>query len=280
LNAVAYGLSCLELDSVDSAFRSCLSVQNSLISYPILKYGSESQRTEYIHSLTTGAIIGAFGLTEADQGSDPSNMSITAHQSGGDWIISGSKMWITNATIADLFIIWAQTEDGIKEFLVPRDTNGLGTYEILGKLSMRASNTGEILLDHVRVPKSHLLPEVGGIKGPLSCLTDARYGIIFGVIGSAQDSFNTAREYSIVREQFGRPIASFQLTQEKLAEMPTELIKMTLLANHVGRVKQKGKMAPELISYEKFGNLRSALIICRVARTILGAAGITKDYSP
>jgi len=189
-------------------------------------------------------------------------------------------MWITNATIADLFVIWAQTEEGIRGFLLPRDTVGVSTHEIHGKISMRASKTGEVVLDQVRVPDSSLLPGVVGIKGPLSCLTEARYGIIFGVIGSALDSFNTARQYSIVRQQFGRPIAGFQLTQEKLAEMSTEIIKMTLLATHIGRVKQNGRISPELISYGKFSNVKSALSVCRESRTILGAAGITSDYSP
>lgn len=279
-NAVAYGLACMEFDAVDSAFRSCLSVQNSLVIYPILRYGSEEQKAQYLPGLISGADVGAFGLTEADHGSDPSSMKTNVRKDGADWILNGSKMWITNASIAKLFIVWAQSDDGIVGFIVPANAPGVSVQEIHGKLSMRASKTGVLTFENVRLPDSARLPEASGLKAPLSCLTEARYGIIFGVMGAARDSIEVATKYALDRKQFDRELASFQLTQGKLAEMSASLLTGTLLAIHLGRMKQSGKITPEMISYGKFNNVKSALEVSRQARTILGAAGITLDYSP
>lgn len=279
-NAIAYGLAAMEIEAMDSSLRSCLSVQNSLVIYPLLSYGSSEQIDQYAEGLMSGKLIGSFGLTEVDHGSDPASMKTFAKKSGGDWILNGSKMWITNASIADLLVIWAQTEDGICGFLVPSDSPGVTTTEIQGKISMRSSKTGVVYLENVVVPDSARLPGARGLSGPLRCLNEARFGIVFGVIGAASDSFNAALEYSISREQFGKSIASYQLTQSKLAEMSTQLNLMMLLALHAGQLKQDGEITPEIISYGKYNNVMNAISICREARTILGAAGITSDYSP
>lgn len=279
-NAVSYGLACMEFDAVDSAFRSCLSVQNSLVIYPILRYGSEELKNQYLPGLISGSDVGAFGLTEADHGSDPSSMKTVVRKDGKDWILNGSKMWITNASIANLFIVWAQSDNGILGFVVPADTPGVSIQEIHGKLSMRASKTGALNFENVRLPDSARLSGANGLKAPLSCLTEARFGIIFGVLGSARDSIEVVTKYALHRKQFDRELASFQLTQSKLAEMSASLLTGMLLAIHLGRMKQNGKITPDMISFGKFNNVKSALEICRQARTILGAAGITLDYSP
>jgi glutaryl-CoA dehydrogenase len=279
-NAIAYGLAAMEIEAMDSSLRSCLSVQNSLVIYPLLTYGTTEQIAQYAEGLMSGKLIGSFGLTEVDHGSDPASMKTFAKKSGGDWVINGSKMWITNASIADLLIIWAQTEDGICGFLIPSDSPGVSVNEIPGKISMKASKTGAVYLENVVVPESARLPGARGLSGPLRCLNEARFGIVFGVIGAASDSFSAAQEYAISREQFGKSIASYQLTQDKLADMSTKLNLMMLLALHIGQIKQDGEITPEIISYGKYNNVMNALSVCREARTILGAAGITSDYSP
>ena len=279
-NATAYGLACMEIEAMDSSLRSCLSVQNSLVIYPLLKYGSKEQIEQYAAGLISGKLIGSFGLTEADHGSDPGSMKTYAQKKGGDWVINGSKMWITNASIADLLVIWAQTDDGITGFLVPGNSPGVSAVEIPGKISMKASKTAAVYLENVVVPDSARLPGAKGLSGPLRCLNEARFGIIFGVIGAANDSFTVAQNYSVSREQFGKAIGSYQLTQSKLAETSTKLNLMMLLALHIGKLKEDGMITPEIISYGKYNNVTSAISICREARTILGAAGITNDYSP
>lgn len=279
-NAIAYGLAAMEIEAMDSSLRSCLSVQNSLVIYPLLTYGSKEQIDQYAEGLMSGKLIGSFGLTEVDHGSDPANMKTFAKKRGSDWILNGSKMWITNASIADILVIWAQTEDGINGFLVPSNSPGVSAIEIQGKISMQSSKTGAVYLENVVVPESARLPGARGLSGPLRCLNEARFGIVFGVIGAASDSFTAAQEYSISREQFGKSIASYQLTQSKLADMSTRLNLMMLLALHIGQLKQEGEITPEIISYGKYNNVSNSLSICREARTILGAAGITSDYSP
>jgi glutaryl-CoA dehydrogenase len=277
-SAVMYGLAIMELEAGDSGIRSLVSVQGSLCMFPIWKFGSEEQKERWLPPMARGEVIGCFGLTEPDQGSDPSNMRTSAKQDGGDWIINGTKMWITNGGIADLAIVWAQTDDGIRGFLVPTDTEGFSTNDIHQKLSLRASVTSELILDDVRVPADAVLPEVTGMKGPLSCLNEARYGISWGVMGAARSCYETALEYSKTREQFGRPIGGFQLTQEKLVNMMLELSKGQLLALHLGRMKDQGRAAPNHVSVAKLNNVREALKIAREARTILGANGITLEY--
>ena len=277
-SAVMYGLAIMELEAGDSGIRSLVSVQGSLCMFPIWKFGSEEQKERWLPGMAKGEIIGCFGLTEPDQGSDPSNMRTSAKQDGDDWILNGTKMWITNGGIADVAIIWAQTDDGIRGFLVPTDTEGFSTNDIHQKLSLRASVTSELVLDDVRVPGDAVLPEVKGMKGPLSCLNEARYGISWGVMGAARSCYETALEYSKTREQFGRPIGGFQLTQEKLVNMMLELSKGQLLALHLGRMKDQGRAAPNHVSVAKLNNVREALKIAREARTILGANGITLEY--
>ena len=277
-SAVMYGLAIMELEAGDSGIRSLVSVQGSLCMFPIWKFGSEEQKERWLPSMARGEVIGCFGLTEPDQGSDPSNMRTSAKQDGDDWILNGTKMWITNGGIADLAIVWAQTDDGIRGFLVPTDTEGFSTRDIHRKLSLRASVTSELILDDVRVPADAMLPDVKGMKGPLSCLNEARYGISWGVMGAARSCYETALEYSKTREQFGRPIGGFQLTQEKLVNMMLELSKGQLLALHLGRMKDQGRAAPNHVSVAKLNNVREALKIAREARTILGANGITLEY--
>lgn len=277
-NAVSYGLACLELEAGDSGFRSFVSVQGSLCMFPIRAYGSDEQRERYLPKMATGEIIGCFGLTEPDFGSDPNHMRTIAKRDGDGWVLSGTKMWITNGGIADLAIVWARTDDGVRGFLVPTDTPGFSTHDIHRKLSLRASVTSELVLEGVHLPGDAVLSGVVGMRGPLSCLSEARYGIVWGAMGAARACFECALEYSKTRVQWGRPIAGFQLTQEKLANMATELNKGMLLALHLGRMKDEGRLLPEHVSMGKLNNVREALEIARTARTILGASGITLEY--
>jgi glutaryl-CoA dehydrogenase len=277
-NATSYGLACLELEAGDSGFRSFVSVQGSLVMFPIHAYGSDEQKDRWLPRMAAGEAIGCFGLTEPDRGSDPANMRTNAKRDGDDWILNGNKMWITNGSIADVAIVWAQTDEGIRGFLVPKKTKGFSTRDIHRKLSLRASVTSELILDDVRLPGDAVLPGVTGMKGPLSCLSEARFGIIFGSMGAARSCYETALEYSGTREQFGRPIGAFQLTQEKLVNMLLELNKGSLLALHLGRLKDEGNITPQHVSFGKLNNVREALAIAREARTILGANGITLEY--
>ncbi|MGS2615567.1 acyl-CoA dehydrogenase family protein [Micromonospora sp. LZ34] len=277
-SAVAYGLACLELEAGDSGLRSLVSVQGSLAMYAIWRYGSEEQKQRWLPSMATGEAIGCFGLTEPDHGSDPASMSTRARRDGDDWVLSGGKMWITNAPIADVAVIWARTDDGVRGFLVPMDTPGVGTQEIRRKMSLRASVTGEISLDDVRLPADARLPEAIGLKAPLSCLTEARFGIVWGALGAARDCLETALAYAGTRTQFGRPLAGFQLTQAKLADMAVELQKGYLLALHLGRLADAGRLRPAQVSVGKLNNVREALAIARQCRTILGANGVSGDY--
>ncbi|MEU8240381.1 acyl-CoA dehydrogenase family protein [Actinoplanes missouriensis] len=279
-SAVAYGLACLELEAGDSGLRSFVSVQGSLAMFSIWKYGSEEQKLQWLPRMAAGEAIGCFGLTEPDFGSDPANMRTRATRDGGDWILTGTKMWITNGSIADVATVWAQTEDGIRGFLVPRGTPGFTSRTIKQKLSLRASITGELILDEVRLPDSARLPEARGLGAPLGCLSEARFGIIFGSAGAARDSLRAALDYANSRVQFGRPIAAFQLTQEKLANMAVDLNTSLLLALHLGRLKDAGAIKPHQISVGKLNNVRTALSIARECRTILGGSGITLEYSP
>ena len=278
-NAVSYGLACLELEAGDSGARSFVSVQGSLAMYPIWRYGSEEQKQRWLPAMAAGEVIGCFGLTEPDFGSNPAGMRTSARRDGGDWVLNGTKMWITNGGIADLAVVWARTEDeGVRGFLVPAGTPGFSTRDITRKLSLRASVTSELILEDVRLPGDAVLPEVRGMRGPLSCLNEARYGIIWGSMGAARACFASALEYARTRVQFDRPIGGFQLTQQKLADMLVELSKGTLLALHLGRMKDEGRLAPEQVSLGKLNNVREALAIARTARTILGANGVTLEY--
>jgi glutaryl-CoA dehydrogenase len=279
MSAVDYGLACLELEATDSGLRSLVSVQGSLAMFAIWRWGSEEQKQEWLPRMAAGEAIGCFGLTEPDHGSDPASMRTRARQdAGGDWILDGRKMWITNAPVADVAVVWAQTEEGVRGFVVPTSTPGFSAPEIKHKMSLRASVTGEIVLDDVRLPADAVLPEVRGLKGPLSCLNEARYGIVWGAMGAARSALETAVTYAKEREQFGRPIAGFQLTQQKLADMSLEYNKGVLLALHLGRLKDAGKLRPEQVSYGKLNNVREAIEICRTARTILGANGISLEF--
>ncbi|HYG71157.1 MAG TPA: acyl-CoA dehydrogenase family protein, partial [Actinomycetota bacterium] len=277
-NAVSYGLACLELEFGDSGMRSFVSVQGSLCMFPIHRYGTEEQKERWLPPMARGEVVACFGLTEADHGSDPGRMRTTARRDGDGWVISGTKMWITNGGIADLAIIWANTDDGIRGFLVPTDTPGFSMRDVHRKLSLRASVTSELILDEVRVGEDALLPGVRGLKGPLSCLSEARFGIIWGAVGAARACFEAALEYSKTREQWGKPIGAFQLTQRKLTDMALELNKAMLLALHLGRLKDEGRLAPQQVSMGKLNNVRVALEIAREARGVLGANGITLEY--
>ncbi|HEX6501539.1 MAG TPA: acyl-CoA dehydrogenase family protein [Micromonosporaceae bacterium] len=277
-SAVAYGLACLELEAGDSGVRSLVSVQGSLAMYAIWRYGSEQQKLEWLPRMATGEAIGCFGLTEPDHGSDPASMATYARRDGDDWVLHGGKMWITNAPIADVAVIWARTDDGIRGFLVPAATPGFSAREVRHKLSLRASLTGEITLDEVRLPADARLPEAIGLKAPLSCLTEARFGIVWGALGAARDCLHTAISYARDRMQFGRPIGGFQLTQAKLADMAVELQKGYLLALHLGRLADAGALRPEQVSVGKLNNVREAIAIARQCRTILGANGISGEY--
>ncbi|MGH2723844.1 MAG: acyl-CoA dehydrogenase family protein [Actinomycetota bacterium] len=277
-SAVMYGLACLELEAGDSGFRSMVSVQGSLCMFPIWKYGSEEQKETWLPRMARGEAIGCFGLTEPDVGSDPSSMRTSAKQDGDDWILSGTKMWITNGGIADLAVVWARTDDGVRGFLVPRHTPGFHTRDIERKLSLRASVTSELIFDDCRLPGDAVLPGVVGMKGPLSCLNEARYGILWGAMGAARSCYEAALEYSKTREQFGKLIGGFQLTQEKLVNMMLEVAKGTSLALQVGRMKDEGRASPHHVSVGKLNNVREALRVAREARSILGANGITLEY--
>ncbi|MBM0277849.1 acyl-CoA dehydrogenase family protein [Micromonospora tarensis] len=277
-SAVAYGLACQELEAADSGVRSLVSVQGSLAMYAIWRYGSEEQKQRWLPSMATGEAIGCFGLTEPDHGSDPASMTTRARRDGGDWVLDGGKMWITNAPIADIAVIWARTDEGVRGFAVPMDTPGVTAREIRRKMSLRASSTGEIVLDDVRLPAAAQLPEAVGLKAPLSCLTEARYGIVWGALGAARDCLETTVAYATTRTQFGRPLAGFQLTQAKLADMAVELVKGQLLALHLGRLADAHRLRPEQVSVGKLNNVREALNIARQCRTILGANGISGEY--
>jgi glutaryl-CoA dehydrogenase len=278
MGPVAYGVACRELEACDSGLRSLVSVQGSLAMYPIWRYGSEEQKQEWLPRMAAGDAIGCFGLTEPDQGSDPGNMKTRAVPNGSGWTLSGTKMWITNGSVADIAVVWAATEDGIRGFLVPRGARGFTASNIHKKLSLRASVTSELHFDEVKLPGDAVLPGVTGLKGPLSCLTEARFGIVWGVTGAARTCFQSAAEYSRTREQFGQPIGSFQLTQSKLAWMLADLSRAQLLALHLGRLKEAGSITPTQVSLGKMANVRAAIEIARQARTILGANGITLEY--
>ena len=277
-SAVSYGVACRELEAADSGLRSFVSVQGSLAMFPIWKYGSEEQKQQWLPGMAAGELIGCFGLTEPDSGSDPAAMKTSARRAGGDWVLNGTKMWITNGGLADVAVVWARTDEGVRGFLVPRGTKGFTTQDIHRKFSLRASVTSELLLDDVRLPEDAVLPGVTGMRGPLSCLSEARYGILWGAVGAARTCFEAALEYAKSRPQFGRPIASFQLTQQKLVNMMLELQKAQLVALHVGRMKDEGRVRPEHVSFGKLNNVREALNIAREARTILGANGISSEY--
>lgn len=276
--AVAYGLACTELEAGDSGIRSMVSVQGSLAMYAIHAFGSVDQKEHWLPGLAKGEFVGCFGLTEADYGSNPSGMLTNAKRDGDDWLLNGTKMWITNGGIADVAIVWAQTDEGIRGFVVPTDTPGFTANPIHKKMSLRASVTSELVLDDVRLPTDAVLPDVVGLKGPLSCLNEARFGIAFGTIGAARDCLETALSYAINREQFDRPIAGYQLTQKKFADMALELGKGMLLALHLGRLKDAHTIRPEQISLGKLNNAREALAIARECRSILGGNGITLEY--
>jgi glutaryl-CoA dehydrogenase len=278
LSAVEYGLACQELEAADSGIRSLVSVQGSLAMFAIWRFGSEEQKQRWLPSMAAGDAIGCFGLTEPDHGSDPAHMRTRARRDGDDWVLDGRKMWITNGSVADVAVVWAQTDEGIRGFVVPTDVPGFSAPEIKRKLSLRASVTSELVLDGVRLPSDAVLPDVTGLKGPLSCLNEARYGIVWGAMGAARSSFESARAYAGEREQFGKPIAAFQLTQQKLADMAVELAKGQLLALHLGRRKDAGRLRPEQVSVGKLNNVREAIEICRTSRTILGANGISLEY--
>ena len=278
LGAVDYGVAALELEAGDSGLRSFVSVQGSLCMFPIWKYGSEEQKSEWLPRMAEGQVLGCFGLTEADAGSDPSSMRTTARRVGSDWVIDGSKAWITNGGIADLAVIWARTPEGVRGFLVPTDAPGFSAHPIDRKASMRASVTSALVLDGVRLPEEMVLPGVASMRGPLSCLTEARLGIVFGAMGAARACYEAALGYAADRSQFGVPIASFQLTQSKLVEMMVAIQRGILLAIRIGRLREEGRLTPEQVSVGKYNNVGDALAVARTARSILGANGITLDF--
>ncbi|WP_370943119.1 acyl-CoA dehydrogenase family protein [Amycolatopsis sp. cg5] len=277
-SAVAYGIACRELEAVDSGLRSFVSVQGSLAMYAIYKWGSEEQKQEWLPRMAAGEALGCFGLTEPDAGSDPGSMRTRAVRDGGDWVLTGSKMWITNGTVAQVAVVWAQTDEGIRGFVVPTDTPGFTANEVKHKLSLRASLTAELVLDGVRLPESAAFPEVRGLRGPLSCLNEARYGILYGVVGAARSCYESALEYTLSREQFGKPLAGFQLTQRKLADLVVEVNRAGLVALQIGKLKDAGKLHHNHVSFGKMANVRSAIEVARTARGMLGANGISLEY--
>ncbi|MEU2725659.1 acyl-CoA dehydrogenase family protein [Streptomyces smyrnaeus] len=277
-SAVQYGLACLELEAADSGIRSLVSVQGSLAMYAIHRFGSEEHKQRWLPSMAAGEVIGCFGLTEPDHGSDPGGMRTFAKRDGSDWVLTGRKMWITNGSVAGVAVVWARTDEGIRGFVVPTDAPGFSAPEIKHKLSLRASVTSELVLDEVRLPADAVLPGAEGLRGPLSCLSHARYGIVWGSMGAARSCFEAALAYAKQREQFGKPLAAFQLTQAKLADMAVELHKGVLLAHHLGTRMDAGRLRPEQISFGKLNNTREAIRICRAARTVLGANGISLEY--
>ena len=278
-SAIAYGLVCQELEAGDSGLRSMVSVQGSLAMYAIWRWGSEEQKQEWLPQMAAGEAIGCFGLTEPDAGSDPGSMRTRARQvEGGDWVINGQKMWITNGSLAAMAVVWAQTDEGVRGFVVPTKTRGFGTQDIRGKLSLRASVTSELLLEDVRLPAGAMLPEAVGLRGPLACLNEARYGIAWGVVGAARACLEAAIDYSRTRIQFERPIGAFQLTQQKLADMLVDVTNGNLLALQLGRLKEAGVLRPEHVSLGKLANVNAALRVTRAARTVLGGNGITLEY--
>ncbi len=277
-SAVAYGLACLELEAGDSGVRSFASVQGSLAMYAIYRCGDDEQKRRWLPAMARGELIGCFGLTEPDFGSNPAGMRTSARRDGPDWVLDGTKMWITNGSIADLAIVWAQTQEGIRGFIVPRDAKGFSASNIHRKLSLRASITSELVLDDCRLPAQALLPNGEGLGAPLACLNEARYGIVWGSMGAARSCYETALEYAKTRVQFDNPIGAYQITQAKLVNMLVELSKGTLLALHLGRAKDRGDLRPAQVSLAKLNNVREALAIAREARTILGANGVTLEY--
>jgi glutaryl-CoA dehydrogenase len=277
-SATAYGLACMELEAGDSGVRSLVSVQGSLAMYAIYRWGSEEQKQHWLPRMAAGEAIGCFGLTEPDAGSDPGSMRTRARRDGTDWVLHGQKMWITNGSAADVAVVWAHTDDGLRGFLVPKGTKGFTTQDIHRKLSLRASVTSELLLDDVRLPADAMLPEAKSLRGPLSCLNEARYGIVWGAAGAARACFEAALDYSLERRQFDRPIASFQIQQQKLAFMSLEVNRAALLALHLGRMKDDGRLLPEHVSMGKLGNVNAALEVARTARQVLGANGVTLEY--
>ena len=280
LNSVSYGLICQELERGDSGLRSFVSVQSSLVMFPIHTYGSEEQKQRWLPAMARGEAIGCFGLTEPHGGSDPSNMKTHAKRDGDDWILNGSKMWITNATIADAAIVWARTEEGVKGFIVEKDMPGFDTQEIENKFSLRASVTGALFFNNVRIPEANVLPGISSLRGPLSCLTQARYGIAWGVIGAAQACLNEVLNYTQDRVLFGQPIANTQAIQIRMAEMSRQITAAQLISLRLGRIKDKGQLSPTQVSLAKWNNCRAAIDIARDARDILGGAGISAEYVP
>jgi glutaryl-CoA dehydrogenase len=268
----------MELEAGDSGVRSLVSVQGSLAMYAIHRWGSEEQKQQWLPGMAAGDLIGCFGLTEPDSGSDPASMRTRARRDGSDWVLHGQKMWITNGSVSDVAVVWAVTDEGVRGFLVPRDTPGFTRPKIERKLSLRASVTSELVLDDVRLPADAMLPEATSLRGPLSCLNEARYGIVWGAAGAARACFEAALDYSTSRIQFGKPIASFQLVQQKLAMMALEVNRATLVALQLGRLKDAGQLRPEQVSMGKLGNVNAALEVARTARQVLGANGVTLEY--
>lgn len=278
MSATAYGLACLELEAGDSGIRSLVSVQGSLAMFAIHRWGSPEQKDQWLPAMAAGTAIGCFGLTEPDAGSDPGSMRTHARRDGTDWILHGQKMWITNGSVADVAIVWAKTDEGTRGFVVPKGVKGFTTQDIHHKMSLRASITSELLFDEVRLPADAVLPEVSSLKGPLSCLNEARYGIVWGAVGAARACYESALDYSKTRVAFGRPIGSFQIQQQKLAMMALEVNRGALLALHLGRLKDDDRLLPEQVSMGKLANVNAALDVARAARQVLGANGITLEY--
>lgn len=278
MSAVDYGVACEELEACDSGLRSLVSVQGSLAMFAIWRWGSEEHKQQWLPHMAAGEAIGCFGLTEPDHGSDPASMRTTARRDGSDWVLNGRKMWITNGTIADVAVVWAQTEDGVRGFVVPTGTPGFSAPEIKQKLSLRASVTSELVLDDVRLPGEAMLPEALGLRGPLSCLNEARYGIVWGAAGAGRACLEAAVDYATNRTQFGKPIAGFQLTQSKIADMAVRVQNGRLLALQLGKRKDAGKLLPQQVSFGKLDNVRGAMEVARSARTVLGANGISLEY--